>query len=167
MCPTSQQIVVRIWRTNQYHWFVPTDANDCLRRQANTDTIKSKNIFVLSRNYNFLWTLLGTLAATVTLGIINSCQIIFHCDGTGFTLLDTNRTADTAGLAGNTYILALVLRVAGHCLWCLVRNKLDESLWTSADTLTASYTLFLIYHCNAVYHVNGIKGTGLYAGAVA
>ena len=125
MCPTSQQILVRIWRTNQYHWFVPTDANDCLRRQANTDTIKLKNIYVLSRNYDVLWALFCTLGAAVTLGVINLCQIVFYGDGTGFTLLYANGAADTAGLAGNTYVFTLVLRVAGNCLWCAVRNKFD------------------------------------------
>ena len=80
---------------------------------------------MLSRNYNFLWALLGTLTASVTLGVVNLCQIIFHGDGTGFTLLYANGATDTTGLAGNTYVLTLILGVAGNRFWRPVRNKFD------------------------------------------
>ena len=90
--------------------------------------------------------LLCALAAAVTLFVINLCQIVLYGNGTGFALLGTNHTADTTGLAGYADILALVLGVAGNCLWCFVRNDFDEGLWTCTDTLATGYTLFLIYH---------------------
>ena len=52
-CPTSQQIVVRIWRTNQYYWFVPTDTNDCLRRQANTEIVTQNSFSCHNSPYYF------------------------------------------------------------------------------------------------------------------
>ena len=43
-CPTSQPIGVRLWRANNVFLFVSTEADDCRRRQANTDTVSYKNI---------------------------------------------------------------------------------------------------------------------------
>ena len=77
----------------------------------------------------------------------------------------TQGTADTAGLAGCLYILALVVAAALYQMLCAVRHKLDQSLWTGSHTFTAGHTFFLVNHCHAVNHVDGIKLTGLYTGA--
>ena len=50
---------------------------------------------------------------------------------------------------------------------CIVRNDLDQSLWTGSNTLAAGYALFLVYNSYAVYNMDRVKLTCLYAGAIA
>ena len=54
-CPASQQIVVRVWRTTNLFWFVPTDTNDCLRRQMNTEIVTQNSFFRHNSPYYFLF----------------------------------------------------------------------------------------------------------------
>ena len=50
-------------------------------------------------------------------------------------------------------------------MFCAVRNDLDQSLWTGSNTLAAGYALLLVYNSYAVYNMDRIKLTCLYAGA--
>lgn len=52
-------------------------------------------------------------------------------------------------------------------MFCAVRNDLDQSLWTGSNTLAAGYALFLVYNSYAVYNMDRVKLTCLYAGAIA
>ena len=114
-----------------------------------------------------LRTLLCTLAATGTLGVINVRQIVFHGNGTCFTLLRTNHAADTARLAGSLDILALILGAAAHEGSGCIRNQLNQMLRTFCHALTAGYTLFSVYHGNAVNDVNRIKLAGSHTASEA
>ena len=50
---------------------------------------------------------------------------------------------------------------------CIVRNDLDQSLWTGSNTLAAGYALLLVYNSYAVYNMDRIKLTCLYAASGA
>ena len=52
-------------------------------------------------------------------------------------------------------------------MFLLIRNKGNQRLGTSLNTSTAGCTLLLIHNGNTIHHMNGIKGTDLYAGAIA
>ena len=49
----------------------------------------------------------------------------------------------------------------------LVGHQLDQVVGAGSHALAAGNTFFLIHHGHAVHHVDGVKGAGLYAGAVA
>ena len=48
---------------------------------------------------------------------------------------------------------------------CIVRNDLDQSLWTGSNTLAAGYALLLVYNSYAVYNMDRVKLTCFYTGA--
>ena len=52
-------------------------------------------------------------------------------------------------------------------MFLLIRNKGNQRLGASFNTSTAGCTLLLIHNGNTIHHMNSIKGTDLYAGAIA
>lgn len=70
---------------------------------------------------------------------------------------------NTAGVADSHDILALILIRAANHFSCLIRCELDDVLRTGTDALAAGLAGFLVYLCDAVNDVDGIKWAGLYA----
>ena len=88
-------------------------------------------------------------------------------DGVKFTLLGAQRTSDAAEVALGLDRRAPVVGVALHQMLCLIRYKLDQVLRAGCHALAAGHTFFLIYHSNAVHHMNRVKLAGFYAGTKA
>ena len=49
----------------------------------------------------------------------------------------------------------------------IVWNQLDQMSWTDIYTLSARFTFFLIYNCNAIYNINRTEFTDCLAGTIS
>ena len=87
-------------------------------------------------------------------------------DGVKLTLFCTQGTADTAGLTYGLHILALVMGTALYQVLRLVGNQFNQVVGTGGHALAAGNAFLLVNHCHAVHHMDGVKGTCLYTGAV-
>ena len=74
--------------------------------------------------------------------------------------------ADTAYLTGAHNCFSFVLGTAGHHLFLIIRDQLNDLLRTFCHAFAAGLTFFFVYLCNAVDNVDRIKGADLYAGAI-
>ena len=52
---------------------------------------------------------------------------------------------------------------AGHTDLFVIWHQLDQMTRAFCDAFAAGLTCFLIYYCNTIYYMDGIKRTGLYA----
>lgn len=74
-------------------------------------------------------------------------------------------TADTSHLAVGACDRALFRGYAAHPKLCAKRDQADDVLRTSGDAHTARATLFIVYLCNAVFDMDGVKFAGGNTGA--
>ena len=70
-----------------------------------------------------------------------------------FTLLGTQRTSNTAIVAFGLHVLALVMGRALNQMLGIVRNQLNQMVWTGLHALAAGHTFLLI-------HLRDVSGTG-------
>ena len=59
------------------------------------------------------------------------------------------------------------MRTALYQMFCTVRYQSDQMVRADCGTLAAGNAFFLVDYCHAVDYMDGVKGAGLYAGAVA
>ena len=95
------------------------------------------------------------------------CTEIFHGNCTVWTCFFALLTADTSNLTGIHHLFALIMGAAVHSHFLVVRNQLDQMSRTFGNTFATGFTCFFIYYCNAIYNMNGIKWTDLYAASKA
>ena len=72
------------------------------------------------------------------------------------TLLGTQRTADTANLAGCLDSRSTIVGAALYQMFCLVRYQVDQVFRAGCHAGTTRYTLLFVYNRYAVYHVDCI-----------
>ena len=80
------------------------------------------------------------------------------------TLLGTQRTADTANLAGCLDSRSTIVGAALYQMFCLVRYQVDQVFRAGCHAGTTRYTLLFVYNRYAVYHVDCIEFTCLHTG---
>ena len=81
------------------------------------------------------------------------------------TLLGTQRTADTANLAGCLDSRSTIVGAALYQMFCLVRYQVDQVFRAGCHAGTTRYTLLFVYNRYAVYHVDCIEFTCLHTGS--
>ena len=112
----------------------------------------------LSKYFNcFLRALLCAGSAVSALFLVDNGHVVFNSNCSGWTVLFTDVTSDTADGAVLVNELTHVLRLAGYNLCCIIWDKVDEVARADIYALAAGLTLFLIYYCNAVNYVDGIE----------
>ena len=80
------------------------------------------------------------------------------------TLLGTQRTADTANLAGCLDSRSAIVGAALYQMLCLVRYQVDQVFRAGCHAGTTRYTLLFIDNRHTVYYMDGIEFTCLHAG---
>ena len=113
------------------------------------------------------WAILSAECTVGTLGVIDDRVIVLHVDGIKFTCLLTQLAGDAADAANVLGNAALVDRAASNHHTHFVRYDLDEQIGTNLGTGTTTHTLAAVYHCNAVFNIDGAVVTDLDAVAKA
>ena len=94
------------------------------------------------------------------------CHIVCNRNRLYRAVLFAFFTADTTFVTGVHRSLAFILRAAAYFYCLLIRDQLDQVMWTDSHTLTAGFTFFFIYMGDAIDDTDCIKVTCLYAGSV-
>ena len=94
-------------------------------------------------------------------------NIVYHFDSVELADLLTHLTSDTSHGAYRHDILTFVPGAALYKMLLLVRNKLDQMARTYGDTFAAGLAGILVYYSHTVHYMDGVKGTGLHAGALS
>ena len=112
---------------------------------------------------HFLWTFLCADSAALTGFRINLCEEVrhFRCANRAVSL--TECTADTTCTTLLHRHSAFCLGAACHQILCIVRNQRNQVLRTYCDTFSTCLAGFLIDNCYAVYDMDCVEGTCLYA----
>ena len=105
-----------------------------------------------------------TLAARLTLGRVDVCQVVFERDSFERTNLHTLATTDTAGLTCLVSNGTLVLVDTHHYHTTVVltlRTDFDDATRTSLGTSATCGTLFFVHFRKSCFriHVDGIELT--------
>lgn len=73
------------------------------------------------------------------------CHIVCNRNRLYRAVLFAFFTADTTFVTGVHRSLAFILRAAAYFYCLLIRDQLDQVMWTDSHTLTAGFTFFFIY----------------------
>ena len=80
---------------------------------------------ILAKDNCFLGALLDAGAAVSALCLVDGGYIVLYGDRTVWTVLFTDVTGDASNLAVLIDELTHILGLAGHCLTCVVRDKIN------------------------------------------
>ena len=112
---------------------------------------------------NASWACLLAGPTSCTFCRINMGTEILYGNCTVRTGFLTLLTANATNLTGRHYLFAFIMGTAVHSHFLIVWNQFDQMSWTFCHTFTTGFTCLFIYHCNAIYNMNGMKWTGFHA----
>ena len=94
-------------------------------------------------------------------------DIVYNLDSVKLADLLTHLASDTSNGAYRHDIFTLIPGAALYKVLLLVGHKLDQMTRAHGDTFSASLAGILVYYSHTVHYMDGVKGTGLHAGALS
>ena len=98
-------------------------------------------------------------SAMLTLGIVNTCQVMVDVNCAMRTLLFTQFAAHTAGFAEFTGDGAFFYVVAWNGKTCGIGNHNNHVFWASVFACFTTFAFFAVNYSNAVNNMNCIEFT--------